>query len=224
MWLPGYDLPDGATLCLENAAYAGCAPLVPASLAAADSAMLGPLLIQAAGTYVAAFTGLPEGVYTLTIPPVGSFPGYRGSVTIDRTVPPVIAIVVPELPEPPGALPDPPAAPGTPGAPPASPVAGVPGGSAPDPVPGDPAAPDVPGDVVGDGTGGAQSPDSSGGAEPPDGTRRTLAGERSPGVTSLPATGTGGTGAPGLVPLGTLLSLALLALAGVWKGANRVRH
>lgn len=190
--MPGVDLPEGAVLCLENPGFSGCAPLLPSAVASGRPGML----LQATHTYVATFAALPEGNYVLTIPAIGSFPGYRTTITLDRTMPSVIAIELPnagiiaEEPGPPGARDDPNV--------PAPPIAGPnPDRSLPSTDPGAGLA------VRGDGTSGATA------SEP---ERSSVPQAQSSQVTMLPSTGTGRIDAPGVVPLGTLLALSLLIL------------
>lgn len=205
--MPGVDLPEGAVLCLDNPDFSGCAALLPSPVASARAT----LLIQATSTYIATFADLPEGTYALTIPPIGSFPGYRGSITVDRAMPSVIAIylpVVPSIPDGPDLpeLPNDPEGPEPPGATPNTddPVPSPDARDDPDPAP-------LP---AGDGTsGGAGS-----------GPERSRPVEHSSRVTMLPSTGAGRFDAPGLVPLGVLMTLSLLVLLWAMHAARRERR
>lgn len=217
--LPGVDLPDGAVLCLANPDFSSCAPLLPSPVASAHPA----LLLQATDTYIATFVDIPEGTYALTIPPIGSFAGYRGTITIDRDMPAVIAIELPAPPEVPG-IPSVPGDPGDPGAP------GVPAG----PEPPEPAAAtqtvDAPVDPVpasGMNAGPRAGPLATGDGTSGDaGTMVESAPSvgQAAGVTALPATGTGRATAPGIIPLGTLTALSMLVLLWAIRAGSRVRN
>lgn len=154
------------------------------------------MAIQAASVYVATFTDLPAGTYTLRIPPVGSFGGYQGSITIDHDMPAMITLDVPESP-------DPATEPDEPGPPLATPVTEPPTqttdtGTNTDPGP-------------------VQSGDASGSAG--DRADRSQPVDRSSTVTALPSTGSGTSPGPSLLPLGSLLTASLLILLRmIWAG------
>jgi len=211
--LPGVDVPDGAVLCLANAEFTGCAPLLPSPVASAHPA----LLLQATGTYVATFANIPEGTYALTIPPIGSFAGYRGTITIDRDMPAVIAIDLPVPPRAPGL----PSIPGAPGAPALPDEPELPGRRLATQTADAP----VPASGVDDGPGAAPPPmpgDGTSGAGTVVDPGRTTA--QAAGVTALPETGTGRTTAPGIIPLGTLTALSMLVLLWAIRAGSRARN
>ncbi|CAA9577922.1 MAG: hypothetical protein AVDCRST_MAG87-3045 [uncultured Thermomicrobiales bacterium] len=204
--LPGVDLPDAAQLCLENADFDGCAPLVPGSVASVHPG----LLIQATSTYTATFTDLPEGTYTLTIPSIGSFPGYSTRITIDREMSSVITIDIPDVPSLPGgpAIPDglaPPDEPRDQGPPFAAPIPVNP------PLPEQPGVGGIAGSLPGDGTSGNVD----------DGKTQPRLADHPADVTMLPSTGTGGGTRPGLIPLGALLTFAVLMLLAALRAGHR---
>lgn len=208
--LPGVDLPDAAQLCLESADFAACAPLVPVSVASVYPA----LLIQATGIYTASFTDLPEGTYSLTIPSIGSFPGYRTTITIDREMSSVITIDMSEdqsAPDVPTITdqPTPPNEPRDQGPRFATPIVADPPLSE-NPDPGGSSGP-LP---SGDGTSGS----ANGGRE------RSRLVEDPAHVTMLPSTGTGASPVSGPVLVGTLLTVSLLILHWAVQTWHRERR
>lgn len=203
--LPGGDLPEGAVLCLENPGFTGCAELLPSSVASVQAA----LLIQATHRYIATFIDLPEGTYVLTIPPIGSFPGYRGNITVDRTMPSVIAIELPDA----RAIPEDPESPDLSNVP-EEPIA-MPNADRP-----------VPSTDVGDdpGRGLAARGDGTSGASAVAPERSRLPEAQSSQVTVLPSTGSGRAVAPWPIPPGVLTMLSLLILLQAIRTAHRQRR